>query len=88
MFSAVIPITIVLLCLFLNFSIKHLGPVLVFFINWVVVLNPICVIVFVAPYRDAIRERTFRLMNTMSKWKNLMSNNNVAPTLQTITDGI
>lgn len=84
MFSAVLPILIVLFCMFFNFGIKHMGPVLVSSINWVVVLNPLCVIFLVVPYRESILGKKKKLMirPTLIKWKNSMFKNNIAPSLE------
>jgi hypothetical protein len=78
MFSAVIPIIFVLFSMFFNLDIKHMGPILVSSINWVVVLNPISVIILVAPYRNAAlcRQRKFLMKRTILKWKNHMDRNN------------
>jgi hypothetical protein len=55
---------------------------LIFLVSWVAVLNPLCVIVFVGPYRDAILRKKIIVFGAMysSNWG--LSNNisvNVVP---------
>lgn len=61
-----------------------MGPVLVSSINWVVVLNPFCVIFLVVPYRESIlgKKKKLTIMPTFIKWKNSMFKNNIAPSLE------
>lgn len=83
MFSAVIPLIVVLCTTFLNVGIKHIGPIMASCINWVVFLNPIIVMALVAPYRDAIIGKRLKsvMKHSIIKFRNVTRSNMVADTV-------